>query len=1206
MKKAKILIVADDWHVAEDTKNILEDLGYVVPAIVSSVEEAIKKAEEYTPDLVLMDIVLKGKMDGIEAADQIHTQFNIPIVYLTAPADKELMDRAKITEPFGYITKPFEKEILHINIEIALYKHKMEKKLNENEERYRILIEAASFSGQAIMINQDREGIEASYAFANDAAKQITGYTDEELVKLSWFDILHPIYRDPARDRYRKRMAGEDIPDLFELSIFRKDGTETPIELSSIRTEFMGRNALVTFFRDITERKRAEEALRESEQKYKTITDSSLTGVFIHQDDRYVYVNDRFAETLGYAPEELLGKKHYEVIHPDHREMIKQRGHKRLKGEAVPKRYEIKKLRKDGKPVWHEIIVSDPINYRGKPAIMGHEIDITDRKQTEETLQRTKEELETIVDSVPAFIVYKDSNNRYIRINKTFADSINAPKDHIEGKSAFDMTPNRKLAEKYWRDDKEVMESAIPKRNIIEQPVTDETRWVQTDKIPYRNAKGDIVGVIGFGIDITSRVQAEMALQYRLEFENIITSISTHFINLPTDEIDNGINIALQKIGEFVDVDRSYVFQFYENGTKMDNTHEWCRKGVDPHIQRLKGLLVDNFPWVLEKIKQFKVVHIPRVADLPPEASAEKEEFQTEGIQSLIMVPMVYGGDVVGFLGFDSVRVEKTWLEDISALLRIVGEIFANALERKQAEEALRKSEERYRTLVENVPVAVYRNTPGPKGEFLMANPTFLKMFGLDSEEEFKEMSVADVYMNPKDRKGFSDNLLAKGNITEFEVQLRKKVGTLFWGSINARVVYDEKGKPAYFDCTIMDITEKKRLEEQLQRAHKMEAIGMLAGGVAHDLNNILAGLVSYPELLLMEIPQDSPLRKSILTIQKSGEKAAVIVQDLLTLARRGVAVTETVDLNQIISEYLESPVHERLKSFHPLVQVETNLETDLLNILGSPTHLSKTVMNLVSNATEAMPDGGKILISTENRYVDRPIKGYEDVQEGDYVILTISDAGVGISPTDIERIFEPFYTKKVMGRSGTGLGMTVVWGTVKDHKGYIDARSTEGKETVFMLYFPATRKELTIEKSMISIEDYMGKGETVLVVDDVDEQREIASQLLMKLGYTVTAVSSGEEAVKYLTKHAVNIIVLDMIMDPGIDGLDTYRQILELHPGQKAIIASGFSETDRVKKTQRLGAGAYVKKPFLLEKIGLAVKKELGKQNAMIQETSV
>jgi len=387
------------------------------------------------------------------------------------------------------------------------------------------------------------------------------------------------------------------------------------------------------------------------------------------------------------------------------------------------------------------------------------------------------------------------------------------------------------------------------------------------------------------------------------------------------------------------------------------------------------------------------------------------------------------------------------------------------------------------------------------------------------------------------------------------------------------------------------DITLRKRMEAQLQRAHKMEAIGTLAGGVAHDLNNILGGLVSYPELLLLEIPEDSPLRKPILTIQKSGEKAAAIVQDLLTLARRGVAVTEVVNLNHIIYEYLKSPEHENLRLYNPNVQVEINPETDLLNILGSPAHLYKTVMNLVSNAAEAMPDGGKIFISTENRYIDQPISGYDRVEEGDYVVLRVSDTGVGISSEDRERIFEPFYTKKAMGRSGTGLGMAVVWGTVKDHKGYIDLQSTEGKGTTFTLYFPVTRKEVAKDKSPVTIEDYMGKGESILVVDDVEEQREIASRILKKLSYSVTTVSSGEEAVEYLKDNSADLLVLDMIMDPGIDGLETYERIIELHPKQKAIIVSGFSETERVKEAQRLGAGAYVKKPYLLEKIGIAVR---------------
>jgi len=389
---------------------------------------------------------------------------------------------------------------------------------------------------------------------------------------------------------------------------------------------------------------------------------------------------------------------------------------------------------------------------------------------------------------------------------------------------------------------------------------------------------------------------------------------------------------------------------------------------------------------------------------------------------------------------------------------------------------------------------------------------------------------------------------------------------------------------------------EKQKLQAQLQRAQKMETVGTLAGGVAHDLNNILSGLVSYPELLLLEIPEDSHLRKPILTIQKSGEKAAAIVQDLLTLARRGVAITEVVNLNDIIYEYLKSPEFEKLKSFHPNVQFKTKLETNLLNILGSPVHLSKTVMNLVSNAAEAMSDGGRIFISTENRYIDRLIRGYDNVAEGDYVVLTITDHGVGILPTDMERIFEPFYTKKVMGRSGTGLGMAVVWGTVKDHKGYIDVQSAEGKGTTFTLYFPMTRKEVARDKSLLSIEDYMGKGESLLVVDDVEEQREIASRILKKLDYSVTLVSSGEEAVDYLKNNSADLLVLDMIMDSGIDGLETYKRILEFHPKQKAIIVSGFSETESVKKAKRLGAGAYVKKPFLLEKIGIAVRDELDK----------
>jgi CheY-like chemotaxis protein len=251
--------------------------------------------------------------------------------------------------------------------------------------------------------------------------------------------------------------------------------------------------------------------------------------------------------------------------------------------------------------------------------------------------------------------------------------------------------------------------------------------------------------------------------------------------------------------------------------------------------------------------------------------------------------------------------------------------------------------------------------------------------------------------------------------------------------------------------------------------------------------------------------------------------------------------------------------------------------------------------MNLVSNALEAVEGSGNVTISTANRYVDRPLRGYDDINIGEYAVLSVSDDGSGISSDDLERIFEPFYSKKAMGRSGTGLGLTVVWNVVRDHKGYIDLKSDENG-TTFELYFPVTREEISDKDVSISIKDYKGNGETILVVDDVESQREISCKILDTLGYKTKAISNGEETVEYLKKHSVDLILLDMIMDPGINGRETYERIIKIHPNQKAIIVSGFAETEEVKETQKLGAGKFIKKPLTLEKMGLAIKEELGK----------
>jgi two-component system cell cycle sensor histidine kinase/response regulator CckA len=523
------------------------------------------------------------------------------------------------------------------------------------------------------------------------------------------------------------------------------------------------------------------------------------------------------------------------------------------------------------------------------------------------------------------------------------------------------------------------------------------------------------------------------------------------------------------------------------------------------------------------------------------------------------------------------------------------------ASKRELEEEALRESELWMRSMFNSLEEAVFLVTPARI--IVGANEAAQKMYGY-SRDELINHSTEILHIDHEHYHEFGRRIkeaFDTGKAAEFEFDQKRKNGDIFPTSRTTSLLKDDKGKPMGIVSVVRDLSGQKKAEElkeklqsQLQRAQKMEAIGTLAGGVAHDLNNILSGLVSYPDLLLMQLPKKSPLRKPIVTMQESGKKAAAIVQDLLTLARRGVANMKVVNLNKIISEYLQSPEYEKLRSFYPDVEITTDLAGDLLNIPGSKVHLTKTVMNLVSNAVEAITPGGRIVVSTENRYIDRPIRGYDQVEEGDYAILTVSDSGVGIQTEDLERIFEPFYTKKKMGRSGTGLGMAVVWGTVKDHKGYIDVQSAEGEGTTFTLYFPATRQRLTQAQRGLPVENYMGQGEVILVVDDVNEQRDIASGILSGLGYCVTSVSSGEEAVEYLKNHAADLLILDMIMDPGIDGLDTYKKILEFRPNQKAIIASGFSETKRVKEAKNLGAGKYIRKPYTIEKIGIAVREEL------------
>jgi PAS domain S-box-containing protein len=484
-------------------------------------------------------------------------------------------------------------------------------------------------------------------------------------------------------------------------------------------------------------------------------------------------------------------------------------------------------------------------------------------------------------------------------------------------------------------------------------------------------------------------------------------------------------------------------------------------------------------------------------------------------------------------------------------------------------------------------------------GDFILYNTRFLEMWGIAPAMLITENYLAVIEFMESCIEPLSKNHLRFQNL---DAHKKKDWGKLTLKNNHILESYSapliQKEELTGWVISFKDVTErenallqKQKLEKQMQIHKKMEALGMLAGSVAHDLNNILSAVVSYPDLLLLNKNLDEKMRKSLELIQESGQRATAIVSDLLTVTRGIAGSRFPVNLNHIIQDYLQSPEFLKLTQFHPQVKIELNLHEALKNIQASEIHLKKVVMNLISNAAEAIGSNqpGLVKISTGITLLDRIFIGFEKINPGTYTTLSISDNGPGIETNELERVFEPFYSKKVMGRSGTGLGLTVVWNSVHDHNGFIDLTSN-GHGTHFTLYFPVTDEPLPPADDLLETE-LQGNGESILIVDDVSIQRSISEEIVKSLGYQVQCAASGEAAIEFIKKTTIDLLIIDMIMDPGIDGLETFRTIKQIQPTIKAIITSGYTETDRVKKAIQLGVGGFLKKPYTLKELGKALK---------------
>lgn len=524
-------------------------------------------------------------------------------------------------------------------------------------------------------------------------------------------------------------------------------------------------------------------------------------------------------------------------------------------------------------------------------------------------------------------------------------------------------------------------------------------------------------------------------------------------------------------------------------------------------------------------------------------------------------------------------------------LIKTIGK----ALEHNNLKIELQRSEQRFETLSE----AAWEGIIILDGDTIIeANSQFLKMFGYTAEELHQGFSLNQIF-SPASLQT-ARPFIEREVTGSCEVTGTRKDGTQFFTEIKSRPI-NYLNNPRQV-CVIRDISERVRaveeklgLQKKLANANKLSALGLMAGSVAHDLNNILSGIVSYPDLLLLQMQETDRYYEQIKKIQAAGKRAAAVVSDLVTIARGGASPKSVENVNEIILNHLSSLEHlERLGSF-PHAVIQTRLQKNLCNICCSPQHMHKILLNLIGNSLEVVKENGMIQISTDNCKFSHPMAVDQSggAREGDYVKLTISDNGPGIRQEDAEFIFDPFYTTKVMGKSGTGLGLSIVWNIVQDHNGWIEIKDNN-PGAIFEIYLPATQDSVACFNDIQAAASFRGNGETILLIDDQLEQNEIISKALQNLGYITYSVTSGEEGLAFIRSRPVDLVLLDMMMGNGLNGRETFEQILKIHPQQKAIVVSGYAKSDEILKVRNLGVSDFIEKPVTISKISEAIKQSL------------
>ncbi len=1059
----------------------------------------------------------------------------------TKPPALESMTREEIRQMFHemqvrQLTAELENEQLRVRLEEYSDNDPLFAKLTENMLD---LVLLADPSGNLKFIRNSLETL---------------GYEPEALIGLNMMDFVHPEDLNAALETYADFVSGGDPPRIQ----FRcRCGDGSYLWLETRGTFLKDENGhpleIVLSLRDITEQKATEEALRKSEQKFRHLFERAEEGILIVRGETVDFANPALERILGYPIDRITSEPFVSFIHPDDRETVLDLHFRIMRHEFSQKHYDFRVVTSKGTVKW-VTVNGQVIDWEGAPANLGFVMDITDRKQAEQQLKESEERFSKAFRSSPAPQVISDIDTGvFIDVNDRWVEMLGYTREQLLGRSSKEVG--------IWADPGQ-RDRVVPKlhKNGI---FKDET-------IEFRTSAGGTVYALWSGEAIT--------------LGNRPVMLSMIYDRTGQKQMEDALRESEQRLSLALDAVSDGVWDWRIDTNSVYFSPRWYTMlGYEPY----------ELPQTFDTWR--RLLH---PADLPAAESVVDQHLTSAEPFELEFRMITKGGDYKWIFARGK-TVEK---DAQGNALRMLG-THMDITGRKQTEQQLRESEEKYRRIAENITDVVWTTD-------LNLNPTFIsssiqKLLG-ETPEEHMRRSMAEkyppVYLDKiyqvlaEELEKENDPASDKTRARLIEVEHYKADGSTVWVSMNISAIRDENGSLVGLQGVTRDVTERKKREQdqeklqaQLHQAQKMESVGRLAGGVAHDFNNKLAIINGYAEMAADMIDPSDPVRETIRDIHTAGQQSAGIVRQLLAFARKQTISPVQLDLNETISSML--------KMLQRLIGENINLAwhpgSNLKPVKMDPSQVDQIMANLAVNARDAISDVGKLTIETKNTMVDADYcKSNPEAIPGRYVMIAVSDDGCGMEKEVKNRLFEPFFTTKEIGK-GTGLGLPTIYGTVKQNNGFINVYSEPGKGTSFKLYFPSLETEESSAHAAKGTNDQVPAGtETILLVEDEKAILQMSAQMLERLGYTVQSTANPFAAVQLAKAYpeTIHLLITDVVM-PEMNGRDLSSQLIQVHPGLKTLFMSGYT-ADVIAHHGVLDQGVqFIQKPFSLRDLAKKVR---------------